>query len=107
MNNNIIIDSNEVHVVDIWRIQHPDTRKYKWHSSHKPFIFCQLDFLISYKLINSSKHSSLKPGYKTDHSIVTLSIDLYNAPRGAGHFKFNTSLLIDNDYKNAIKRSIF
>ena len=102
---NNIIDINEV--VDIWRIQHPDTRKYTWHSSHEPSIFCRLDyFLISNNIINSTKHSSIKPGYKTDHSLVTLSIDFYNVPRGPGYFKFNNSLLIDNDYKNTIKRSI-
>ena len=67
---NSIVDINEV--VDIWRIQHPDTRKYSWHSNHKPPIFCRLDyFLISSNLINSTKHSSIKPGYKTDHSLIT------------------------------------
>ena len=102
---NNIVGINEV--VDIWRIQHPDTRKYSWHSNHKPPIFCRLDyFLISNNLINSTKHSSIKPGYKTDHSLITVSIDFHNVPRGPGYFKFNNSLLIDNDYKNIIKRSI-
>ena len=37
---NNIIDTIEL--ADIWRIQHPDTRTYSWHSSHKPPIFLQI-----------------------------------------------------------------
>ena len=92
---------------DIWRIQHPNTKKYSWHSSHTPPIFCRLDyFLISNNLTNSNKCSNIKAGYKTDHSLVSLIIDFHKVPRGPGYFKFNNSLLIDNEYKNIVKRSI-
>ena len=102
--NNILDIHN---MTDIWRIQHPDTKKYTWHSSHKPPIFCRLDyFLISNNLINSIKNSSIKPGYKTDHSFIALNIDFYKLPRGPGYFKFNNSLLLDMEYKNKIKNSI-
>ena len=102
---NNIIDIHDL--ADIWRIQHPDTKKYTWHSSHKPPIFCRLDyFLISNNLINSSKNSSIKPGYKTDHSFITFCIDFYKIPRGPSYFKFNNSLLLDTDFKNIIKISI-
>ena len=100
-----IIDNYEF--ADIWRIQHPNTKKYSWHSSHKPPIFCRLDyFLISNNLINSTKHSNMKTGYKTDHSLVSLLIDFHKVPRGPGYFKFNNSLLIDNAYKDIVRRSI-
>ena len=100
-----IIDIHNI--ADIWRIQHPDAKKYTWHSSHKPPIFCRLDyFLISNNLINSIKNSTIKPGYKTDHSFIALSIDFDKLPRGPGYFKFNNSLLLDTEFKNKIKTSI-
>ena len=102
---NDILNINELS--DVWRIQHPNTRKYTWHSNHKPPIFCRLDyFLISNNLINNTKYSNISPGYKTDHSLITLTIDFHKIPRGPGYFKFNNSLLLDSEYKNIVKIAI-
>ena len=102
---NNFINTNELS--DIWRIQHPNKKQYTWHSSHKPPIFCRLDFfLISNNLINMTKSTNIKTAYKTDHSIISLSIDLNNVPRGPGYFKLNNSLLLDPNYQNLIKTTI-
>ena len=47
-----------------------------------------------------------KISYKSDHSIVPLSIDsnIYN--RGPGYFKLNNSLLLDGEYQQKIKDNI-
>ena len=47
-----------------------------------------------------------KISYKSDNSIVTLSIDsnIYN--RGPGYFKLNNSLLLDGEYQQKIKDNI-
>ena len=45
-------------------------------------------------------------GYKTDHSMITLSLLLHSNPRGPGFWKLNTSFLTEIDYVNQIKRTI-
>ena len=51
----------------------------------------------------SCKHNI---GYKSDHSKVSLNIDLINLTRGPGYFKLNNSLLLDKDYQETVKKSI-
>jgi len=33
-------------LIDIWRLQHPDKKQYKWHSSKKPHISSRLDIFL-------------------------------------------------------------
>ena len=102
---NNIIDAYSL--TDIWRDMHPDLMQYTWHSHHKPPIFCSLDyFLILENLKNSIVSSRQNIGYKSDHSIVSLNIDLINLTRGPGYFKLNNSLLLNEDYQEIIKNSI-
>ncbi len=42
----------EVELVDIWREQNPDTRKYTWHKLKPSPIFCRLDmFIVSFDMV--------------------------------------------------------
>ena len=69
-------------LVDIWRIQNPDTKRYTWRRKN-PDIQCRLDFfLISSSLYTDISETDILPGYKTDHSLVTLAIDLHTNARG-------------------------
>ena len=47
-----------------------------------------------------------KLGYKSDHSLVLLKIDVTQHTRGLGYFKLNNSLLLDNEYQEQIKKNI-
>ena len=61
-------------LLDIWREINPETRRYTWRRS-TPCQQSRLDFfLISDTLAPLIKDVDIKPGYKTDHSLVTLSI---------------------------------
>lgn len=94
-------------LIDIWRLVNPNSTQYTWHSNTKPIIFSRLDyFLISDSLTNIVKNCKIKPGYKSDHSSVHLSISFLNENRGPGYFKLNNSLLIENDYQEIIKKGI-
>ena len=42
--------------------------------------------------------TDIKPGYRSDHSIVILEILINEFTRGKGTYKFNTSLLTNKDY---------
>ena len=102
---NDMIDS--FNLIDIWRDMHPMEKEYTWHSSHKPPIFCRLDyFLISDNLRNSTVSCNHNISYKSDHSPVSLNIDLLNLTRGPGYFKLNNSLLLEADYQEIIKSKI-
>ena len=102
---NNIIDGYSL--TDIWRDMHPDIKQFTWHSHHKPPIFCRLDyFLISENLRNSVVSCKHNIGYKSDHSKVSLNIDLINLTRGPGYFKLNNSLLLDKDYQETVKKNI-
>ena len=92
---------------DIWRVFNPDKKQYTWHSNSKPPIFCRLDFfLISNHMVNFTSSCSIKSGYKSDHSIVTLTLSFNKSIRGPGYFKLNNSLLLQTDYQHIIKHSI-
>ena len=98
---------NSCNVSDVWRIQHPNRKQYTWHSTQKPFVHCRLDyFLISDNLLNTIKSSNIKPGYKTDHSIISINYDNLKADKGPGYYKLNNSILLDKEYQNNIKQCI-
>ena len=100
-----IID--EFDLVDIWRSKHPSSKKYTWHSSSKPPIFCRLDyFLISDNLINNVISCEQGTSYRSDHSPVILNVNLTNIDRGPGYFKLNNSFILDNEYQEGIRKSI-
>ena len=95
-------------MIDIYRKSHPMVLKYTWarRGGNAP-VFCRLDFyLISYALCDKVKTVDIKPGFLTDHSAVTLELELYSNPRGPGFWKFNVSLLSDPTYVNLVKNTI-
>ena len=96
----------EFNLTDIWRILNPESQRYTWRR-RKPEIQCRLDFfLISSSLICDTNLADIAPGYKTDHSIILLEIALHQNPRGRGFWKFNSSLLTDEQYLESIKTVI-
>jgi len=83
-----------------------NTLKFTWHSNTRPHIHCRLDyFLISESPVKYAK-TNIKPGYKTDHCLVDLTIDNMSMERGPGIFKMNNSILLDNAYQTKVKDSI-
>ncbi len=89
---------NDTDLEDIWRLQHPTDRIYTW-KRNKPPIFCRLDMiLVSDDIIGNTVKTNISPGYKSDHSVVSIELDLASQPRGKGFWKLNTNLLTDMDY---------
>ena len=96
---------DEMDLHDPWRLQYPDTRMYTWHNTQNKH--SRLDyFLISSELLNYVCDPMIKPGYRSDHSIVELYLKLSNHPKGPGLWKFNNSLLFDEIYVNEIRACI-
>ena len=97
----------EADLVDIWRLQHPSDRIFTWKRLEPSPIFCRLDmFLVSYDIVGKTEKSSIIPGFRSDHSAVSIDLNLSSQPRGNGFWKLNTSLLADHDYIQTINNCI-
>ena len=93
-------------LTDIWRDLHPSTQRFTWRRN-KPEIHCRLDFfLISSSLSTDALEADILPGFKTDHSLITLSLATKTNPRGPGFWKLNSHFLKDLEYINLIKETI-
>ena len=78
------------------------------HNTRAGIVQSRLDFfLISRHLNYQISDSNLKPGFKSDHSLIKLVVDLlHTQKRGKGYWKFNNSLLHDKTYVQLIKEEL-
>ena len=68
---------------------------------------CRLDFfLTSTSLHTKITKADILPGYRTDHSLITLHLVNNQNPRCPGFWKLNTSFLSDEEYVKLIKNTI-
>ena len=61
-------------------------------------------FLISSVLDTDIVSTNIKLGYRTDHSMSTITLKLGKIECGQSYWKFNDSLLKDIEYVNKIKQ---
>lgn len=94
-------------LVDIWRIRNPDCKAFTWRQK-KPLIQRRLDFwLISDVCQDEVEEANIKVAIKTDHSAITISFNtLDEQMRGPSYWKFNSSLIEDENYVLAINQKI-
>ena len=90
-------------LLDIWREIHPEMRRYTWRRN-TPLQQSRLDFfLISDLLSTYVTEADIKSGYRTDHSMITLTLTLGKLEtRNKLLWKFNNSLLKDKLFANEI-----
>lgn len=97
---------NQLDLLDPWRTVNPDSRVFTWHQAN-PVKQSRLDyFLISEDMFSNCMDASIIPGYKTDHSAITLKLSISASPRGPGYWKFNSKLLRQNEYIQLVKKCI-
>ena len=102
---NIIRIKESLNLVDPWRTNNPVKKRYTWH--HNNGKKGRLDFfLISEELLSIFEQSDIIPGYRSDHSIITLELRLNNFKCGKGFWKFNNSLIKDDVYIKKVKKVI-
>ena len=94
-------------LVDIFRIRNPELRRYTWRVGRPAVKQARLDmFLISKCFEGYVESTDVCPGYRSDHSMVKLNIDISKQVKGRGLFKFNASLLNDQNYAQLVKNVI-
>ena len=93
-------------LVDIFRYQHPNKKKYSWRQ-FGGIKRARLDFLlVSSALVPFVANTDIEPGIESDHSIPVLDVEFARFQRGRGFFKFNNSLLKDKEYVELISEVI-
>ncbi len=93
-------------LTDIFRHKFPTVKKFS-RLQKLPAASSRLDFfLIDGSLVENVKNVDIVPGIMSDHNMATLGADINPAPRGRGYWKFNTSLLNDQRYKDKIRKVI-
>ena len=55
-------------------------------------------FLITNNCSRSVKNCDIGYGFRSDHSIINLEIEINDMKHGPGVWKLNNKLLLDNDY---------
>ena len=89
----------ETQLYDAWRLLHPADRLYTW-SRRKPTVcMSRIDmFLISGGLLQACKGTDIEICPASDHSRITLKLEADEFQRGPGNWRFNNSLLNDDQF---------
>ena len=91
---------------DPYRELNGNIKRYTWRRTN-PLQQARLDFfLLSPDLLSQVRSCDISLSYRSDHSLVMLSIDFSNVTHGKGLWKFNNSLLQDINYLECINKKI-
>jgi exonuclease III len=92
--------TEQLELKDVWRLYHPNERRYTWHRTNNGLQASRLDmFWISSFLQPHVIDVDIYPFFRSDDSYVFLRLTLPSLPqRGPGVWKFNASLLQDDLY---------
>ena len=93
-------------LVDIWRVRNPKALEYTWSKSN-PMKCGRSDmFFITSDLISSTHDVIIKPGYRTDHSFLVMTLHVKEIDRGPGIWKINNSILQDTEYTDIVNEVV-
>ena len=92
-------------VIDIWRIRNPDKKIYSWlkkrNANESNCMGSRIDYaLVSTGVANRVIDCNYSYGFRTDHSLFSITIDAQTTKRGPGYWKFNKKLLHDASFVN-------
>ena len=91
---------------DPWRMLNQNCKRYTWRQ-YKPVKMARLDFfLVTGDILNNVLCVDILPAYKSDHSAILLEVKLADTSRGKGYWKFNKTLLYDEEYVKMVQDCI-
>ena len=103
----ILQEMSDKNLVDPWRTQYPDKRMFTWMRGINREEWARLDyFLVSANVLQQCKNSEIYPTIVSDHSMVTLDIDVSMQKCGPGCWKFNNELLGDEKFCSELETVI-
>lgn len=93
-------------VTDIWRDLNPELRRFTWRRSN-PVQQSRLDFFLVSDLLSADiLDADILPGYRTDHSLIVLSLGSNKEEKHFSLWKFNSLLLKDKIYLEEVNQLI-
>ena len=97
----------EQDLIDLWRLRNPTEKRFMWQQK-TPIIQRRLHFwLVNDGLQDDIISADIIPSIKSDHSAITLLINgVDDSERGPSFWKFNCSLVNDNNYRNLLDTNI-
>ena len=96
---------NSMDLVDVWKDKNPGVRRYTWRGPNKKQ--SRFDyFLVSSDIEYFVQSSDIGLSYRSDHSPVSIVLKFLNQTRGRGTWKFNNSLLRDEEFVKKVKDDI-
>ena len=97
---------NHFDLIDIWRENNPEKSAFTWRK-FRTTKQARLDyFLVSENLISQINDSQIDIRYKSDHSLVSLSIKQNSFSHNKSYWKFNKSLLKNQEFTKQVKKII-
>jgi exonuclease III len=86
-------------LVDIWRVKNPITKRFTYRQK-RPLVQSRLDyFMITNRICDLVEKPQIMSSFCSDHSCISLKLSpLPKDNRGKGYWKFNASLLHDEEY---------
>ena len=92
--------------IDPYRQLYPNSYHYTWrkkiHLDRLDWIF----FLFTESMLTNLKNCTIDPSYRSDHSMIILSLVFNPFNKGKGLWKFNNSLLYEKDYSKIVRKKI-
>ena len=99
----------EVHELrDTFRKSSPGKKTYTWRKYNPDLKQARLDYIfVSADILCNVQRADIVSGYRTDHSAVRIDLVVNQHERGKGWFKFNTSLLKDDEYLSIMREAVY
>ena len=96
-----------LHLTDVYRYTYPKLPGFTWHAPQDRQSFSCLDyFFISDEAMQFIEKIRICPSFKSDHSMIVLTLVLNIFPRGPSYRKLNTSFLKNGDYVSKMNNLI-
>ena len=101
--NRVMQLKNNLNLIDPWRELYPSEKCFTWRQPN-PVKMARLDFfLFTKEMMSCMEKVDISPGFRSDHSLVSIHLNLSKIDRGRGYWKFNNALLKDEQYTQKIK----
>ena len=96
----------EREILDLWRHMKPDQNGFTWRKpGRNGYKFSRLDYIfVSECFLQYVNSVEIVPGFRSDHSFISMDFQFYKNRRGKGYWKFNAQLLRDNEYLEKINK---
>jgi len=94
-------------LIDIWRVKNPTTKRFTYRQ-RRPLVQSRLDyFMITNRVCDLVDKPQILSSFCSDHSCISLRLSpLPKSNHGKGYWKFNASLLNDEEYVTTLEQKL-